>query len=106
MCDFQRLRQIVLNLLDNARKYSAAGGIVRLSFLTECEDTIIVVSDAGCGIDQRDQDKIFDKFYQTKEACSKQGMGLGLPLVRHLCMMHGGSVSISSDGQGIFVNLW
>jgi two-component system phosphate regulon sensor histidine kinase PhoR len=103
MADQGRLEQVVVNLLENAIKYTPDGGSVRL--FTEDEDTFIRVSvaDSGIGIPFKDLPRIFERFYRVDEARTREqgGTGLGLAIVKHIVQLHGGTVSVTSEpGQG------
>jgi two-component system phosphate regulon sensor histidine kinase PhoR len=103
MADQGRLEQVVVNLLENAIKYTSDGGSVRL--FTEDEDEYIRVSlaDSGIGIPFKDLPRIFERFYRVDEARTREqgGTGLGLAIVKHIVQLHGGNVSVTSvPGQG------
>jgi two-component system phosphate regulon sensor histidine kinase PhoR len=97
------LEQAVVNLIDNAIKYSESGKPVRVS----CRDTdggpVIVVSDEGAGIESKHFPRIFERFYRVDKARSRKvgGTGLGLAIVKHIAQAHGGDVEVSSaPGKG------
>ena len=103
MADQGRLEQVVVNLLENAIKYTPDGGTVRL--FTEDEDAYIRVSvaDTGIGIPFKDLPRIFERFYRVDEARTREqgGTGLGLAIVKHIVQLHGGAVSVTSEpGKG------
>ena len=103
MADQGRLEQVVVNLLENAIKYTANGGTVRL--FTEDGGACIKVSvaDSGIGIPFKDLPRIFERFYRVDEARTREqgGTGLGLAIVKHIVQLHGGNVSVSSEpGKG------
>jgi CheY-like chemotaxis protein len=91
-----------VNLLANAAKYTPPGGTVRLTLSTEGRSAVIRVSDSGIGIPREMQERIFDLFVQgeSKEGETKQGLGVGLTLVRALARLHNGDVTVHSDGEG------
>lgn len=99
--DEQRIRQIVLNLLSNACKFTEEGAIV-VQVYREDDELIIAVEDTGPGIDPKDQEAIFEVFRQAKVRGRKaEGTGLGLPISRRLAEAHGGRLWVrSAPGQG------
>jgi signal transduction histidine kinase len=107
--DRERLRQILLNLTDNAIKYTPNGGIITLG-LEKAEGWVkITVSDTGIGISAEDQAFVFDRFYRTDKARSRElgGSGLGLSIVQWLAYAHQGKVTVSSEAQkGSTFTLW
>jgi two-component system, cell cycle sensor histidine kinase PleC len=101
--DERRLRQCVVNLLANAIKFTAAGGLVTLSAEVAGPDVEIVVTDTGCGIHADQLEQVFEPFFQVDSDLSRasDGTGLGLPLSRKLVERHGGSLTLLSRvGEG------
>lgn len=98
--DRTRLRQIVLNLVSNAIKFTQAG-TVTLEVSEIDNQAVICVSDTGTGIPAEDQQRIFDEFWQSERmgTCEHGGLGLGLAICKHLVKLHGGTISVHSDGQ-------
>lgn len=104
------LEQALVNLLDNAIKYSDPGRKVWIEGVAKVDGVEIVVRDQGCGIAAQDLDRIFERFYRVDKARSRDvgGTGLGLSIVRHIAMVHGGSVRVSSvlgEGSAFTVQL-
>lgn len=98
--DEARLEEIVYNLLDNAVKYSAAGGVVTLSASRDGAGHIVMsVADNGAGIAAADLPRIFERFYRADKARSREvgGTGLGLAIVKHIAQLHGGIVEAESE---------
>ncbi len=97
------IEQAIVNLIENAIKYSESNTQVWVK-VTEIEsDTIIRVMDEGCGIDKRHQPRLFERFYRVDKARSRQlgGTGLGLAIVKHITQAHGGWISVESTvGKG------
>ncbi|MGE3273384.1 MAG: sensor histidine kinase, partial [Chloroflexota bacterium] len=95
-----RLRQVLLILLDNAVKYTPAGGRVTLSARQEQQDggpwIAVEVADTGPGIPPEEQDRIFERFYRARGARSGEGTGLGLAIARWIVEEHQGTISVSS----------
>ncbi|MEJ2074516.1 MAG: ATP-binding protein, partial [Reinekea sp.] len=102
--DSGRLRQIIVNLVGNAVKFTDQGGItIRLYTKQDNSDTplIIEVEDTGSGISQEDQSKVFAPFKQVGKLAGKQGTGLGLSITRQFVQLMGGDISLeSTPGKG------
>jgi len=101
--DRDALSQAIINLLDNASKFSPDKKEIYVSVKKNEENVIIEVDDRGIGIHQDELNKIFDKFYQGKNTLRQivKGTGLGLTLVKHTVEAHGGRISVESKvGQG------
>lgn len=97
------LSQAVLNLVDNALKYSEPGSKIEVKAQASETEVVIVVQDWGCGIDSSHLSRLFERFYRVDQARSRQlgGTGLGLAIVKHIAQAHGGSVSVNSTlGKG------
>jgi len=102
MGDANRLVQVVVNLLNNAAKYTPAGGAIDLSVRRAGAHVTIAVRDSGIGIDGGLLPHVFDLFTQAERSPdrSQGGLGIGLALVRNIVSMHGGTVTAHSDGPG------
>ncbi len=103
LADYTRLEQVLLNLLDNAIKYTPSGGSVTISAVQHDQRIAIAVSDTGLGIPAKDLSRIFERFYRVDEArCREQGgTGLGLSIVKHIVQLHGGEIQVASEpGKG------
>jgi CheY-like chemotaxis protein/two-component sensor histidine kinase len=100
--DSTRLVQVLVNLLNNAAKYTPEGGIIRLVACLEDGETVLRVTDTGAGISPRLLPKIFDLFEQDDRTLdrSQGGLGIGLTLVRRITELHGGRVEVHSQGRG------
>ena len=97
----QFLQRLVGNLLDNAIKYTPAGGEVSIEQAVSDTEVVIRVRDTGQGISEEDIPRIFERFYRADQSRSKPGTGLGLSLARAIVNAHLGSISVrSSDGSG------
>jgi signal transduction histidine kinase len=96
--DETALRRVFQNLVDNAIKYGASGGWVKISARAANGSVIVSVADRGIGIDPAEQTRIFEPFYRAAEvvAAQVQGAGLGLSLVQRIVAAHGGSVAVKS----------
>jgi signal transduction histidine kinase len=101
VADRTRLEQVAANLIDNAVKYTPAGGRVMVQVSREAEAAILRVSDSGPGIPQDELPRIFDRLFRGDTSRTERGLGLGLSLVKAIVEAHGGSVEVSSEpGQG------
>lgn len=99
--DCTRIVEVVSNLLSNAAKYSPPGSNIRISLRGEEEHAVIVVTDDGRGLEAEVIPKIFDAFYANQELNQgTAGLGIGLWLTRALVELHGGNISVKSDGPG------
>jgi signal transduction histidine kinase len=101
--DRDAVQQAILNLLTNAMRYSGEHREIRLSLSAENGSAVIQVSDRGIGIPEKEQSRIFDKFYRVPVPENREisGTGLGLSLVAHIAEAHGGSVHVKSrPGEG------
>ncbi|MET0283362.1 MAG: ATP-binding protein [Polyangiales bacterium] len=98
--DHVRLEQVVNNLLQNAIKYTPAGGRILVSLDAEDDDVVLRVRDSGVGIAEDMLGRVFDLFTQAESSLdrAKGGMGIGLTLVRTLVELHGGHVKVASAG--------
>lgn len=97
------LRQALGNLLDNAYKYTPAGGSISVSIRLEDRYLVLRISDNGPGIPPEDLDHIFEPFYRADKSRSSKvpGIGLGLALTQDICMLHGAFLSVeSTPGKG------
>ncbi len=100
--DATRLEQVVVNLLNNAAKYSENGGRVRLEARNEGENLVIRVTDRGVGIPPEKLPQMFELFAQGDRslARSEGGLGIGLTVVKKLVELHGGTIAARSEGAG------
>lgn len=98
--DMTRLMQCLTNVICNAIKYTASGGKIEIKLQGDGETANITVADNGCGISQEMQQKVFELFVQSEQTLdrSQGGLGIGLNIVQRLIQMHGGNVSVRSDG--------
>jgi PAS domain S-box-containing protein len=100
--DPDRLQQIVWNLLSNAIKFTPSGGEVRVKLEVADQTAVIRVADTGQGIKREFLAHVFDRFRQEDGSSTRRqgGLGIGLSIVRQLVEMHGGAVSVDSEGEG------
>jgi len=95
--DPSRIERAVLNLVQNALKFTAAGGTVTIGARREDGDLVIEVQDTGIGIESRDLPRVFERFYKVDQSRASVGSGLGLALVKHAVEAHGGKVAVQSQ---------
>jgi signal transduction histidine kinase len=101
MGDRNRLLQVLANLLDNAIKYTEAGGRVSVEADHQDNEVSIIVRDTGIGIPPEDLGKVWDRFYRGDKSRTQRGLGLGLSLVKATIQAHQGKVEVSSEpGRG------
>jgi len=100
--DERKVKQVLLNLLSNALKFTPEGGRIEVRALTNGDMAEISIADTGAGIAAEDQEAIFEEFRQVGTADKKvEGTGLGLALCRRFVELHGGRVWVKSQvGQG------
>ncbi len=101
--DLTRLKQVILNLITNAIKFSPADGIVNIDMQRGPQASLLIsIRDAGIGIKLEDVERVFEPFAQADEGLTRQygGMGLGLAIARKIARLHGGEVTLNGE-QGI-----
>jgi len=104
LADVDRIKEVLMNLIGNALKFTPAGGTITISFAMQGDLIATSVKDTGKGLRPEDMPRLFQKFgmieknYQTTSPA--QGTGLGLYLSRAIVQMHGGSITVSSEGEG------
>ena len=107
--DPDRLKQLLLNLVDNALKYTPAGGQVTLGLEREDKWAKVIVADTGIGIPPEDLPRIFERFYRVDKARSREqgGTGLGLSIAQWIARSHGGRIEVASTlGAGSTFTVW
>jgi two-component system, OmpR family, phosphate regulon sensor histidine kinase PhoR len=103
MVDQQRMAQVVDNLLSNGIKYSLPGGLVQVSLGIDADRVELCVIDSGIGISAADRDRLFNRFFRTRQAEERsiQGVGLGLSITKSIVESHGGRIEVESElGRG------
>jgi signal transduction histidine kinase len=102
MCDADRMREAIDNLISNAIKYSPIGGKISVVVNHEQNKTIIRVADEGAGLSPEDLGRLFGRFQRlsAKPTAGESSTGLGLSIVKRIIDMHGGQVTAESGGPG------
>ena len=102
MCDSDRIREAIDNLISNAIKYSPIGGKIKVAVTHEGEHTVIRIADDGAGLSPEDLGRLFGRFQRlsAKPTAGESSTGLGLSIVKRIIDMHGGHVTAQSPGPG------
>ncbi|HVV40634.1 MAG TPA: DUF3369 domain-containing protein [Nitrobacter sp.] len=102
MCDADRMREAIDNLVSNAIKYSPVGGKIALGVSHDADNTIIRVTDEGAGLSPEDLGRLFGRFQRlsAKPTAGESSTGLGLSIVKRIVDMHDGQINANSDGPG------
>jgi two-component system phosphate regulon sensor histidine kinase PhoR len=99
--DKARLRQVVLNLLHNAIKFTDAGGKITLTTRKQGDSVTVAIADTGRGIAREDLPHVFERFYKGDKARAGEGTGMGLAIAKHIVEAHGGNIQVESEeGRG------
>lgn len=99
--DRARLTQVIANLVDNAMKFTPAGGAIRIGLETHVGHAVLSVADSGPGIDPQFLPHVFDRFVQQPgTSTASEGLGLGLAVARDLVLAHNGRIEAASEGEG------
>ncbi len=103
MADAVRLEQVITNLIQNAAKYTPAGGHIRVSTRARATAVEIRVEDDGIGLDPKEIPRLFELFEQAEKSLARTtgGLGIGLTIVHELVKLHGGTVQATSAGRGL-----
>ena len=100
LADATRLRQAIANLVDNAVKYTPAGGRATVRAAVENGEAVLTVSDTGPGVPVAEQPRVWERLFRGDASRSQRGLGLGLSLVRVIVEAHGGSVGQHNGAEG------
>ena len=95
----EQLKQVWINLLDNAIKFTPDGHTVQVRVSENEESLMVAIMNTGSEISPEDQKKIFHKFYQADQSHATQGNGVGLAVVKRIVQLHGGEISVSSENE-------
>ena len=96
--DKEKIRQVLINLIDNSIKYGNENGTTRISFFDMDENILVEVTDNGVGVNQQDIPRLFERFYRTDKGRSREqgGTGLGLAIVKHIIEAHRQTINVRS----------
>jgi signal transduction histidine kinase len=108
MADVNRLKQVLINIIDNALKNTEPGGVVKISSFLEGFESInyvgIKIIDSGCGIKKEDLEKVKTKFFKANY--TKRGSGIGLAVADEIVALHDGTLNINStEGKGTAIEI-
>jgi two-component system phosphate regulon sensor histidine kinase PhoR len=108
LAEERALEQVLVNLVDNAIKYTPKGGEVRISIASEAEGVVIEVANSGPGIPAKHLGRVFERFYRVDAGRSRElgGTGLGLSIVKHLVAKLGGEITVDSRPGSTEFRLW
>jgi signal transduction histidine kinase len=96
--DNRLIQRMIANLIDNAIKYTPAGGSIEVTVNTLNNDAVAIrVKDTGIGISEKDMPRVFERFYRCDPSRSETGIGLGLSFARAIARAHGGDITVSSE---------
>jgi two-component system phosphate regulon sensor histidine kinase PhoR len=99
--DKERIRQVILNIIHNAIKFTPSNGRIVISTKLDGQSVVTQVSDTGIGISKEDLPHIFERFFKADKSRATSGTGLGLAIAKHIVQTHGGSVWVQSEpGKG------
>jgi two-component system phosphate regulon sensor histidine kinase PhoR len=99
----QQIEQVIINLLDNAIKYTPEGGNINIEVKKSGDKMFFSIQDSGIGIPEEDKKRIFERFYRVDKARSRSmgGTGIGLSIVRNIIKQHSSEISVESEeGKG------
>jgi len=101
VADSDRIAQVLLNLLDNARRHTPTGGKIAVSAQCKAQMLLVLISDTGVGINSQDLPHIFERFYRADRSRTGKtgGSGLGLSIVKAIIVAHGGNIGAESTPE-------
>ena len=97
--------QVFINLMDNALKFTPAGGIISLTLAAHGRGAVVTISDSGMGIPKHEHARVFDRFYRSDASRHMPGNGLGLSLVRAAIELHKGAIQIDDNAPGLKITV-
>lgn len=101
-----QLKQVVINLLENAFKFTPVDGTISLTLAYSASEITLTISDSGIGIPPEDLSHLFERFHRARNVADYAGNGLGLAIVKAIVSLHQGTIVIQSEvGQGTVVSV-
>ncbi len=101
-----RLGEVLLNLVQNAIKFTPRGGVVSITAARDPSGVRFAVGDTGVGVAPDDLPRLFERFYKADKSRSSPGTGLGLAIAKHIVQAHGGLIGADSPGEGMGTTMW
>jgi two-component system phosphate regulon sensor histidine kinase PhoR len=95
----EKIRQVLVNLIDNALKFTLPGGAITMSSKIMGSEILVGITDTGIGIEEDNQEQIFERFYRVDNSRKYEGTGLGLSIAKHIIQAHGGSLWVRSKKE-------
>ena len=95
----ERIRQVLVNLIDNALKFTPSDGAITMSSKIMGSEILVGITDTGIGIEEDEQEQIFERFYRVDSSRKYDGTGLGLSIAKHIIEAHGGSLWVRSKKE-------
>ena len=98
--DERRLQQVMTNLIDNAIKFTSVEGTITVALCLRRDSAVVTIADSGCGFAPSLSSRLFEKFHQADRASQRDGLGLGLYIVKNIVELHDGTITAHSTGPG------
>ena len=98
--DERRLQQVMTNLMDNAIKFTPIEGTITVALCLRTGSAVLTIADSGCGFAPSLSSRLFEKFHQADDTAQREGLGLGLYIVKNIVELHGGTITAHSAGPG------
>ena len=98
--DERRLQQVMTNLMDNAIKFTSIEGTITVALCLRSGNAVVAIADSGCGFVPSLSSRLFEKFHQADATAQREGLGLGLYIVKNIVELHGGTITAHSTGPG------
>ena len=96
--DERRLQQVMTNLTDNAIKFTSIEGTITVALCLRRDSAVLAIADSGCGFAPSLSSRLFEKFHQADDTTQRDGLGLGLYIVKNIVELHDGTITAHSTG--------